>query len=58
MQLFILVLAVFGLGFWFSRSRAADRLTEGAQGLTRRLRRKPNTEPGKAAGEDEGSTGK
>jgi hypothetical protein len=58
MQLLIFVLAAFGLGFWFSRSRAAARLTEGTQGLTRRLRRKPNTETGRAAGEDDGSAGK
>jgi hypothetical protein len=56
MQLLIFILAAFGLGFWFSRSRAADRLTEGAQGLTSRLRRKPSTKPEKAVVEAEGST--
>jgi hypothetical protein len=58
MQLLILVIAVFGLGFWFSRSRAVDRLTDSAQDLTSRLRRKPSTTPEKVAPESEGSTGK
>ena len=58
MQLLVLVLAAFGLGFWFSRSRAAGQLTEGAQGLTNRLRRKPNPESEKVAGEGEESTSK
>lgn len=44
MQLIIIVLAAFGLGFWFSRSRAADRLTEGTKNLTGRLRRKPGAD--------------
>lgn len=44
MQLLVIVLAAFGLGFWFSRSRAADRLSEGTQGLAKRLRRKPSAE--------------
>jgi hypothetical protein len=43
MQLLIFVLAAFGLGYWFSRSRAADRLTEGTKNLTGRLRRKPSS---------------
>jgi hypothetical protein len=58
MQLLIFVLAAFGLGFWFSRSRAADRLTGSAQDLTSRLRRKPSTTPEKVATEGEESTGK
>jgi hypothetical protein len=58
MQLLIFALAAFGLGFWFSRSRTADRLTEGARSLTRRLRRNSSTESQKAASEGEISTGK
>ena len=56
MQLLIIVLAAFGLGFWFSRSRAAARLSESTQNLTNRLRRKPGAGPEKAASGSETST--
>jgi hypothetical protein len=42
MQLLIIVLLAFGLGFWFSRSRLDDRLAKSTQNLTGRLRRKPS----------------
>ena len=58
MQLLIFVLAAFGLGVWFSRSRAADRLTDSTKGLTSRLRRKPKTEPERVSSEGQESTGK
>ena len=57
MQLLIIVLAAFGLGFWFSRSRAAASLAEGTKNLTGRLRRKPSAGPEKAASVGEASSG-
>ena len=54
MQLFIIVLAAFTLGFWFSRSRAAARLADSAQDLTSRLRRKPSASMEKVASHGEG----
>ena len=58
MQLIIIVLAAFILGYWFSRTKAAARLTDNAQHLASRLRRKPNTNPEKVANESGKSTGK
>ena len=58
MQLIIIVLAAFILGYWFSRTNAATRLTENAQHLANRLRQKPNTKSEKVANESGESTGK
>jgi hypothetical protein len=44
MQLIILILAAFILGYWFSRSNAASRLSKSAQNLGNRLRQKPEPE--------------
>ena len=57
MQLLIIVLAAFGLGYWFSRSRLAASLSEGTKNLASRLRRKPSNGPEKVASVGEPSTG-
>ena len=38
MQLILILLAAFGLGYWFSSSNFADRLAKAAGDATRRLR--------------------
>ena len=43
MQLLILMIVVFGLGYWFARSNVSQRLVESGKDLTSRLRRKPQT---------------
>ena len=49
MQLIIIVLAAFGLGFWFSRSQASQRLADATRNIGSRLRRSPNIDQAEAA---------
>ncbi len=43
MQLIIIILAAFGLGYWFARSNASQRLADATRNIGSRLRRKPET---------------
>lgn len=44
MQLVLLILGAFGLGYWFASSNAADRLAKTARNTTNRLRSRGKTE--------------
>ena len=44
MQLILIILAAFGLGYWFSRSNAAESLSKTASGLSDRLTRKSKSD--------------
>jgi hypothetical protein len=44
MQLVIFILAAFGLGYWFARSNASQRLSEATRNIGNRLRRKPEVD--------------
>ena len=41
MQLIILILAVFGLGYWFARSNSQQRLENAIKNTRKRLSQKP-----------------
>ena len=49
MQLLIIILAAFGLGFWFARSKASQRVTDAVKDAGNRLRRNPEKENSEAA---------
>jgi hypothetical protein len=56
MQLIIIVLAAFGLGYGFARSDAPQRLTHAARNIRGRLRRKPGAAQAEAT-QGHGSSG-
>lgn len=44
MQLIIIVLAAFGLGYWFSKSNGVERVSNATKQLGSRFGRKPKTD--------------
>ena len=48
MQLIIIILGAFGLGYWFARSETSQRLADAARDAGSRMRRKPKVEQSEA----------
>ena len=51
MQLLVIVLAAFGLGFWFARSEGPQRLSDFTRHTVDRFGRKSEAEPAETTAE-------